>query len=275
MKLAIHNALFKRRAKKGILKEEFLRNIRRREPSEQAPARRVAQRMLRSVARQAQPDKPLIRQGDLSPDMQHVLPAVNAAHPVLHPVGRVPVIEQVHDVIMLVTGAKLRIIRRAQPLHEDARLPLKAGDKRMRRQNWKILRAHQVQIRHPRVAKRHAAKIKQGLQMGDAAPVDLAAADRAHAGHRIQLSNLPGCDGAARIHMNKAQRMGAQRAHHARQSVIILIGGDDHGLHGIFLRIVHPRRPAPLFSQIKRAAETSGPWMMAVQSPSSRSSRPL
>lgn len=111
--------------------------------------------------------------------------------------------------------------------------------------------------------------------MLDAAPVDLALADCADIGHRVQLVNLRRSNRSAPICVNKAKPMATQRRRQLLQRIKILIRGNQKRLHPVFLSakdgtpgasllqsiVRSPRFPVlkplvPLYA--KKAAETSG-----------------
>ena len=112
MQLPVDNPRFKRRFVKHVLEEEFLGDVRRPQFPQEAPCMPILQHKFRRITRQADIEQPLIRHGELSSDMQQILPAVKAPDPVLRPIGGITIIEQVHEVIMLIAMGKLGVIRR-------------------------------------------------------------------------------------------------------------------------------------------------------------------
>ena len=176
---------------------------------------------------------------------------------------------------MLVAVRQLRVFRRAQPLHEQARLARKPPLHLVRAEQRHILRAHQVQIIHALILKRHAAQVEQRVEVADAAPVDLIFTNRAHIGQRVQFVHLPRRNRPLRVRMDHAEPPSAQRQRQRFERLIILISRDDKRLHGFILsggtlRALpsntqqEPEVPVPPASSIipffkrKRAAEISG-----------------
>ena len=132
---------------------------------------------------------------------------------------------------MLITMSKLRIIRSPNHLHMNAIVSLKKALKVICTQRWKILRRDEVQMRDPSILKRHTAKIQQRIQMIYATPIDGIPANGMNIVHSIQIRQLLRRIRTFLVHMNKAKHTLTEYRNHPLQALIILIGGDDHGLH--------------------------------------------
>ena len=148
---------------------------------------------------------------------------------------------------------KLGVIRRPRALDEQARFPVKAVFHLFSGKGWVILCAHQVQIRRPFILQSHPAQVEHRIQMLDAAPVDLALADCADIGHRVQLVDLRRGNHAAPICVNKTKPMAAQRRRQLLQRIIILIRGDHKRLHTYILSAEDGMSGASLPQRIVRS----------------------